>query len=58
MFYPLFSVENDCQLEKSFNQSNENGFIPNSSNRYNRGFLNDFLNYLKHSITPRFVDIM
>lgn len=47
-----FSLENLCQLDKS---TNEKDFLPN---RYTRGFLHDFLNYLKHFITPRFVDMM
>lgn len=50
-----FCLENDCQLEKSFNQSNENLLI---RNRYNRGFINEFLAFLKQSISPRFVDMM
>jgi hypothetical protein len=49
----ILFVENDSQLSKSLNESNR----LNSTNKYSRGFINDFLSYLKHSITPRFVDI-
>ena len=53
----VFLSENDCQVEKSFNQSSENLLVVHSRNRYNRGFVNDLLSFLKHFIPPRFVDM-
>jgi len=39
------------------NKSNRNLSILNSDNKYSRTFINDFLSYLKHWITPRFIDL-
>jgi len=51
-----FNDENDSQLSKTLDESNRSILTYNSNNKYSRGFINDFLSYLKYWITPRFID--
>ncbi|CAF1006570.1 unnamed protein product [Adineta ricciae] len=48
--------ENDFQINKSLNENRANLPTWKTDNNYSRSFINDLLNYMKYSITPRFTD--
>ncbi|CAF3983726.1 unnamed protein product [Rotaria magnacalcarata] len=48
--------ENDSQISRSLNDTNQNIVTLNGNHKYSRGFVNDLLYFCKHWITPRFID--
>ncbi|CAF3314926.1 unnamed protein product [Rotaria socialis] len=48
--------ENDSQISRSLNETNQNIVTLNGNHKYSRAFVNDLLYFCKHWITPRFID--